>query len=1129
MLTPGTKLGSYEIVAALGAGGMGEVYRAHDEQLDRDVALKILPAGTLADDAARKQFRNEALALAKLNHPNIETVHGFGTQDGVDFLVLELIRGQSLGEKLKEGPLPERDIIRLGIQFAEGLAAAHEQGIVHRDLKPGNLMVTPEGRLKILDFGLARLTKAAAADPDMTKSNVQELTTVSGTLPYMAPEQLRGERVDVRADIHAAGAVLYEMATGTRAFSGAHSTRLIDAILHETPASPRSMNPRISPGLEAIIRKAMEKERSARYQTAREMLAVLEGLSVGTAPIPAPGIPRWWLAVGGGVVSVLLVLGLAFGWNLGGLRDRFFGRSASQREAGRIAPSLTLRARTSIAVLAFNNVSGRKDQAWLSTALSEMLTTELAAGEKLRLVPGENVARMKIDLALPEADSYGPDTLRKIRQNLNADRLVVGSFIPLGKGQIRLDLRLQDAVQGATLAAFSEQGRESDMAALIGRAGTELRAKLGIGTPSEAAVAATRATLAANPDAVRLYSEGLAKLRSFDNAGARDLFEKAVALAPNFAVAHSALARAWKSLGYDVKAQEEAKKAFALSAGLGREERLSVEGQYREMANEWGKAVEIYGALFQFFPDNVEYGILLADAESRAGRGHDAIETIESLSKLPAPADSDARIDLAGAVAASSLGNFKLEQSFATSAAAKAEASGARLLEAQALYRQSSALEGLGQLKEATAAGEKAKAIYAAAGDRIGVASTLEVSGDVLQDQGDLAGAIASYSQELGIAREVGDKRAESSATNNLASVMDQQGDYAGARKMYEQALAAFREIDDKNNSPTALLDLGTVAQEEGDLSGAKNSYGQALAAFREINDLHGVSIVLGDLGTVFDAQGDFLSGQKLLEQALATDLKSGRKTPSEGNLVSLADVLQHEGDLAGAAKNYREGIEVSQAAGDKSMAAYAHFGLGNLAVARADFDGAKKEFEEALALREELGERGNVDATRVALAGLAIEQGHPDQAIASLRAARENLRKAKRGDEDVAATCLLARALLVEGKIGNAQQETDGMRAQARKSQNMGTRLDFAIADARVGAARGNSLAARKSLESALSEARRAGFREYEFEARLALAEIGLKSGHAGESRAELGRLESDAKGAGFDLIARKAAAAAR
>lgn len=163
MLTPGTKLGSYEIVAALGAGGMGEVYRAHDEQLDRDVALKILPAGTLADDAARKQFRNEALALAKLNHPNIETVHGFGTQDGVDFLVLELIRGQSLGEKLKEGPLPERDIIRLGIQFAEGLAAAHEQGIVHRDLKPGNLMVTPEGRLKILDFGLARLTKAAAA------------------------------------------------------------------------------------------------------------------------------------------------------------------------------------------------------------------------------------------------------------------------------------------------------------------------------------------------------------------------------------------------------------------------------------------------------------------------------------------------------------------------------------------------------------------------------------------------------------------------------------------------------------------------------------------------------------------------------------------------------------------------------------------------------------------------------------------------------------------------------------------------------------------------------------------------------------------------------------------------------
>ena len=210
----GQTLSHDRIVEKIGAGGMGVVYRAHDEQLDRDVALKVLPAGTPADEAARKQFRKEALALAKLNHPNIETVFEFGSQDGLDFLAMGLISGHTLSEELKDGPLMETEIVRLGIQFAEGLAAAHEQGVIHRDLKPGNLMITPGGRLKILDFGLARLIPVMA-DPDATRSLTQETGFISGTIPYMPPEQLRGEKTDARADVYSAGAVLYDMANPT--------------------------------------------------------------------------------------------------------------------------------------------------------------------------------------------------------------------------------------------------------------------------------------------------------------------------------------------------------------------------------------------------------------------------------------------------------------------------------------------------------------------------------------------------------------------------------------------------------------------------------------------------------------------------------------------------------------------------------------------------------------------------------------------------------------------------------------------------------------------------------------------------------------------------------------------------
>jgi len=1120
----GQTLGHYQILAKIGAGGMGEVYRAHDEQLDRDVALKVLPSGTLADEAARKRFREEALALARLNHPNIETVHEFSSQDGVDFLVMELISGHPLSQKLQEGSLPEREIVRLGIQFAEGLAAAHEQGVVHRDLKPGNLMVTAGGRLKILDFGLARLIDTSA-DPDMTRSITQETMTVSGTVPYMAPEQLRGYPIDPRVDIYAVGAVLYEMATGKRAFSDTQPMRLIDSILHEVPPPPRAENPRISPGLEAIIQRAMEKEPASRYQSAREILVMLEGLSLSTRPVMASkGSKNWALpATGGGILLIVLLLGLGFGLNLGGLRERMLGRRPPEHRVS-VSPSSPVRVRPSVAVLAFKNVSGRPEEAWLSTWLPDMLTTELAAGEQVRTIPEENVAEMVINLSLPEEDSYGQETLRKIHSNLDTDKVVVGSYGPLGKGQIRLDLWLQDAVRGETLAAFSEKGSADDLDELISRTGAQLRAKLGVGSVSEAATAAAKATLPSNPDATRLYAEGLAKLRKFDNVAARKLLQKAIAVEPNFALAHTVLARAWQRLGYDAKAQEEAKKAFDLSTNLGREERLLVEGQYREMAFEWDKAVEIYRTLFEFFPDNLDYGILLANAETRAGKGKDAIVTVESLRKLPSAAGEDAQIDLAGAEASYFLGDFKSAQSFAARAAQNAGTKGAKLLLARALYRQSSAYENLGEGKDAMAASEEAKAIYAAAGDRIGVASTLEVKGEVLAAQGDLSGAIASYNQELAIAREVGDKRAESSALTNMASVLDQQGDSVGANKMYRQALATFHEIGDKNNSATTLLNMGTVLQDEGDLAEAKSAYERALSIFREENDKNGIALVLSNLSTNLDAQGDFTHAKKMLEQSLAIDKEQGRKAPSADKLVDLGDLLQDQGDLTGSAKSYHDGLDLSRSAGDKSMAAYALFGLGNLAVTSADFAGAKQYFDEALSLRNELGERSNIEATRTAIARAAMEEGHIDLAVASLRELCASAQKGKEGDNEVVVVSLLASALLAQGKVIDARHELVGISAKAQKTQALSARLDFVLARGRVAAGSGNASEAAGILKSALVTSQRAGFIKYELASELALGELAWKSTHSAASREKLMKLESDANGRGFHLIALRA-----
>ncbi|HEY7616436.1 MAG TPA: serine/threonine-protein kinase, partial [Terriglobales bacterium] len=635
----GQRLSHYRIVEQVGAGGMGVVYRAHDEQLDRSVAVKVLPVGALADEAARARFRKEALTLAKLDHPNIATIFEFGSQDGVDFLVTAYIPGITLDAKLAARGLPEEEVIALGLQLTQGLAAAHERGIIHRDLKPANLRLTPEGLLKILDFGLARVTEPEselALTASITQS--QEIT---GTLPYMAPEQLRSERIDARSDVWAAGAVLYEMATGQRPFPETQGPVLISAILNGNPRPPKELNPKISTGLENVVLKALEKNPVHRYQTARDLRVDLERLAAGTGPAAKPrGRRRWLIAATVVVLALLLAIASYFTWRPGGLAGG---------------------ARRSVAVLGFKNLAGKPEKAWMSTALSEMLTTELGVGGQLRTISGENVSRMKADLSLADSDSLAKENLTRVYQMLGSDIVVLGSYLDLG-GRIRVDLRVQDTSAGETIATASEVGSEEQFFDLVKRLGESLREKCGAGELTAEQQAATRALEPANTEAARLYAEGLAKLRAFDAAGAKSLLQRAVRADPRHALAHSALAAAWSQLGYDEYAQVTSKTAYELSKGLPRNEALAIEARYREHNYEWDKAAEIYRSLWTFYPDDLEYGLRFANAQSSAGKGLDALVTVQSLRNLPRPLRDDPRIGMAEATAAESLGDYRREQ-----------------------------------------------------------------------------------------------------------------------------------------------------------------------------------------------------------------------------------------------------------------------------------------------------------------------------------------------------------------------------------------------------------------------------------------------------------------------------------
>jgi len=297
-LAPGARLGRHEILASIGAGGMGEVYRARDTRLGREVALKVLPAGVAADAARLARFEHEARAVAALNHPNIVTLHSIEDEAGIRYLTMELVEGRGLDTHVAPGGLPIERVLDVGIAVADALAAAHEKGIVHRDLKPANVMVTHDGRVKVLDFGLAKLTPSGA---DFASSETETAAPMSvagqvlGTVPYMAPEQVRGEAVDARTDLFALGTLLYELTCGRRPFDGATLGVISSAILTTTPVSPTSLRPDVPPDLERIIARCLEKDPGARFQTARDLASDLRRVGVtrdaDTAIFKAPPVP----------------------------------------------------------------------------------------------------------------------------------------------------------------------------------------------------------------------------------------------------------------------------------------------------------------------------------------------------------------------------------------------------------------------------------------------------------------------------------------------------------------------------------------------------------------------------------------------------------------------------------------------------------------------------------------------------------------------------------------------------------------------------------------------------------------------------------------------------------------------
>jgi serine/threonine-protein kinase len=604
-LTAGSRIGPYSITSLVGAGGMGEVYRARDSRLERDVALKVLPAGALSDETARTRLVREARLASKLNHPNICTIYEVGEADpstpsadsgqggpgqAVAFIAMELVEGLSLSARLADGALPVEQVLKYGRQLADALAHAHGRGVVHRDFKSLNVIVTPEGQVKVLDFGLAKRL-AGEELAEVTTVTQQSLTApgmVAGTLAYMAPEQLRGHPADERSDIWALGIVLHEMATGTRPFQGQTGFELTAAILSQpTPPVPAS----VPAPLAGVIERCLAKDPGERYQRSGEVKAALEAAESGRAPVPLPArrtVPkrrRWVPASAAGVLALLAVAAVLVGFDVGGVRSRVMGSATTIK----------------LAVLPFANLSGDAGQEYLSDGLTQEMIAQLGRlhPETISVIARTSVMRYK------KTDK----PVDQIGRELGVDYILEGSAQRQGD-RIRIATELVKVADQTQLWADTYERELSAILMVQGQLAQSVAKALAVRLlPAEEARLAVARTV--NPEAYDACLRGASlwqSLKSADLDPAQRYFEQAVAKDPSYAPAHAGLAWVWlvRGQGFAVttgeagpKAKAAAQQAIALddSSAEAHEALASVltwiDWEWAGAGREWTRALEL--------------------------------------------------------------------------------------------------------------------------------------------------------------------------------------------------------------------------------------------------------------------------------------------------------------------------------------------------------------------------------------------------------------------------------------------------------------------------------------------------------------------------------------------------------
>jgi tetratricopeptide (TPR) repeat protein/predicted Ser/Thr protein kinase len=1051
-LPPGIVLGErYEIVQILGQGGMGAVYKATDLELNRTVALKVIRPELARHKAIVERFKQELLLAHQVTHRNVIRIYDLSEADGMKFITMEYVDGENLHTLIQQKKrFSPNESVEVMQQVCRALEAAHSVGVIHRDLKPQNIMRDKTGRVVVMDFGLARTLEGDG----MTQSGA-----LVGTMEYMSPEQALGQTLDQRSDIFTLGLILYEMLTGQMPFKANTTVASLIRRTQERVAPISDHDHSVPRSVSNIVSKCLERDVTQRYQTAAALLADLEAWQGKRAAATLTFEPRvgpwgrtvpWPWITAGLIVMILAIVGYRF---RSALSQPFYAHSTATGPA------------VSLAILPFRNASGDSSFDWLGPSLADMLSTDVGQSARLRMVSQERLHQLLSDLRVVPNTPLEPTNLKRLAEFSNADTLVWGQYAKFGD-QIRIDATLQDVKRNRATPLKIEVPSEKDIPGAVDRLAESIRQTLAL--PSDAVKelkASSFQPSTTSITALREYNQGIELQRDGKNLEAQKQLQAATQEDANFALAFAKLSQVYSSLGYDIEAEQSARKAVDLSRDLPEAEKYLISAIELQVLKNYPEAIKAYLNLAAVAPDNSDVQSALASLYQDSGDLAKAKDYYQKLLQSN-PKDIGAILDL-GRIA---LKSGDPQSSF------------------DPLNRAYS------QAVQVDNPEQKAVSLHLMA-----VAyRMLNKPQEVLRNE----------NQAIAIWRQIDQKRGLAFSLNELAGSEASLGKNQDARNDFQEALDIRRSIGDKKGLGDSLLDLGNFEDDQGNHDDALKMYKEALQLQRDLGNEGMQAICLNNIGSVYSNKGQFEDAFTYFQQALQLREKAGVPQDIVEAVHNLGYTVAQMGQYDKAVAYYLRALDLRRTVNDSRGAAIESYSLGNLFIYQGRFGAAINSQQEALKTFREIQDKTSWMAQ--VLGGTAealILAGRGDEAKAYIDEALSLSRELK-NDETIAATLgFQGDARYYSGDFKGARALYEQELRTATQSKQPDSILRAKVDLVRVGVQEKRGGVALSSLQQLVQKADELGQKYTSVDCSIMMAEAMLQTRDRSQARQALER----------------------